>query len=108
MSIGQGAILALPYPLHLIYRSAREIYVYEYTVEGLKQSPSLNDIIFTPGLGVPLGIVLEETSNRLAKSDSQALRLISYVVNPTRAVIPDGRIAWRNFLGRTVAFQFSW
>lgn len=82
--------------------------LYEYTVEGFKQSPSLNDIILTPGLGVPLGIVLEETSNRLAKSDSQALRLMSYVVNPTRAVIPDGRIAWQNFLGRTVAFQFSW
>ena len=82
--------------------------LYEYTVEGLRQSPSLNDIILTPGLGIPLGIVLEEASNRLAKSDSQALRLMSYVVNPTRAVIPDGRIAWQNFLGRTVAFRFSW
>jgi len=82
--------------------------LYEYTVEGFKQSPSLNDIILTPGLGVPLGIVLEETSNQLAKSNSQALRLMSYVVNPTRAIIPDGRIAWGNFLGRTVAFQFSW
>jgi hypothetical protein len=82
--------------------------LYEYTVEGLKQSPSLNDLIVTPGLGVPLGMILEETSNQLSKSNSQALRLISYLVNPTRAIIPDGRIAWHNLLGRTVSFQFSW
>jgi hypothetical protein len=82
--------------------------LFEYTVEGWKQSPSLNDLILTPGLGVPLGIALEETSNWLATRDSQALRLLSYVVNPTKLLIPDGGVAWNNLLGRTVSFQFSW
>lgn len=48
--------------------------LYEYTVEGWMQPPSITDVILTPSLGVPLGIVLEETSKLLAKSDSQFIR----------------------------------
>jgi len=80
--------------------------LFEYTVEGWQQPPSLNDIIATPGLGVPLGILLEETSSWLAKRNSQFLRFLSYVVNPTKIFIRDEQIAWQNF--GAVAFRFSW
>jgi uncharacterized protein DUF3943 len=82
--------------------------LYEYTVEGWMQSPSITDLILTPGLGIPLGIVLEETSNLLAESDNQFIRGLSYAVNPARVFIPDGQIAWHTLLGRTVTLQFSW
>jgi hypothetical protein len=82
--------------------------LYEYTVEGWAQPPSITDLVITPGLGVSLGIVLEETSNRLAKSDNEFLKALSYVVNPARVLIPNGQIAWKTLLGRTVAFQFYW
>jgi hypothetical protein len=82
--------------------------LYEYTVEGWMQPPSITDLILTPGLGVPLGIILEETSNLLAESDSQLIRALSYVFNPTRVFIPDGKVAWHTLLGRTIAFQFNW
>ena len=82
--------------------------LYEYTVEGWMQSPSLTDLIATPGIGVPLGIVLEETSNLLAQSDSQFIRALSYVVNPARLVIQDRQLMWGTVLSRTIAFQFSW
>jgi hypothetical protein len=82
--------------------------LYEYTVEGWMQPPSITDLVVTPGLGVPLGIVLEETSNLLAESDNQFIRALSYAVNPARVFIPNGQIAWHTLLGRTVAFQFFW
>ncbi|MGE5445475.1 MAG: DUF3943 domain-containing protein, partial [Ignavibacteriales bacterium] len=82
--------------------------LYEYTVEGWMQPPSLTDLILTPGLGVPLGIVLEETSNLLAENDNQFIRALSYVANPARVFIPNGEVAWHTLMGRTIAFQFSW
>ncbi|MER3446189.1 MAG: hypothetical protein C4291_12085 [Candidatus Dadabacteria bacterium] len=82
--------------------------LFEYTVEGWMQSPSITDLIVTPGLGVPLGIALEETSNLLEKSDSQFMRGLSYVVNPAKIVIRDGQLSWSTVLSRTITFQFSW
>lgn len=82
--------------------------LFEYTVEGWMQSPSLTDLILTPSLGVPLGIVLEETSNLLAKSDSQFIRALAYLVNPASIVIQNNQIVWSTVLSRTIAFQFSW
>ncbi len=82
--------------------------LYEYTVEGWMQPPSLTDLILTPGLGVPLGMALEETSNLLAGSDNQFIRALSYIVNPARVFILDGEVAWHTLLGRTVTLQFSW
>jgi hypothetical protein len=72
------------------------------------QSPSITDLILTPGLGVPLGVVLEETSNFLARSDSQFIRALSYLINPARIVIRDGQLSSSTVLSRTIAFQFSW
>ena len=82
--------------------------LYEYTVEGWAQPPSITDLVVTPALGVPLGIVMEETSNLLAQSDNQFIRALSYVVNPARVFIPDGQVAWGTLLSRTISFQFSW
>jgi hypothetical protein len=82
--------------------------LFEYTVEGALQPPSLNDIVATPGLGVPLGMVLEETSNLLANSDSQILRFLSFIINPARLIVPDGEVAWNNLLARTISIQFNW
>jgi hypothetical protein len=80
--------------------------LFEYTVEGLEQPPSFTDLIFTPGLGVPMGIVVEEVSDWLIERDNQFLRALAYFVNPTRAVMPDGDFAWQNFGG--FAFRFQW
>jgi hypothetical protein len=82
--------------------------LYEYTVEGWNQPPSITDLVVTPGLGVPLAIVLEETSNLLAESDSQFIRALSYVFNPAKILIPEGQISWNTLLSRTIAFRFSW
>ncbi len=82
--------------------------LFEYTIEGWQQSPSFTDMFATPGLGVPLGMVMELISNRLAESDSQVLRALSYVVDPAKAVLPDGKVAWMNFQAMAVAIQFNW
>lgn len=79
--------------------------LFEYTVEGWQQPPSFNDLILTPGIGVPLGIILEESSNWLAKRDSQFLRALSYIVNPTKILMREGEIAWGNALG--ISFRFN-
>ena len=82
--------------------------LFEYTIEGWQQSPSFTDIIVTPGLGVPFGMFLELTSNWLAGRDSQVLRVLSYVINPTKMFASNGNIALQNFQGGTVSLQFNW
>ena len=82
--------------------------LFEYTIEGWQQSPSFTDIIVTPGLGVPFGMFLEITSNWLAESDSQALRVLSYVINPTKMFVSNGDVALQNFQGGTISLQFNW
>ena len=79
--------------------------LFEYTIEGWQQSPSLNDLILTPALGIPVAILLEEISDWLAERDNQVLRALSYVVNPTRILAPEGEVTWQNFRG--VAFRFN-
>jgi hypothetical protein len=80
--------------------------LFEYTIEACQQPPSFNDLILTPGIGVPVGIVVEEISNWLAERDSQFLVALSYIVNPTRVLVPEGRVAWQNFRG--IGFRFNW
>ncbi|MCL4245265.1 MAG: DUF3943 domain-containing protein [Candidatus Dadabacteria bacterium] len=63
--------------------------LFEYTIEGVIQSPSVHDLVITPGLGVPAGIVLEETSNWLESTNSGFLRAVSYVINPVKIIVPD-------------------
>lgn len=80
--------------------------LFEYTIEGLEQPPSFTDVIFTPGIGIPMGIIAEEISDWLIERDNQFLRVLAYLMNPTRAVMPDGEMAWQNFGG--VVFRFHW
>lgn len=63
--------------------------LFEYTVEGMIQSPSIHDLIITPGIGVPAGIILEETSNALLSSNSGFLNALGYVINPMKIIVPD-------------------
>ncbi len=63
--------------------------LFEYTIEGVIQSPSIHDMVITPGIGVPAGIVLEESSNWLLSRNSGFLNAVGYVLNPMRIIIPD-------------------
>ena len=63
--------------------------LFEYTIEGVIQSPSIHDLVITPGIGVPAGMVLEETSNWLESTNSGVLRAVSYVINPVKIIVPD-------------------
>ncbi len=58
--------------------------LFEYTIEGVIQSPSIQDLIVTPGIGIPAGVVLEETSEWLESQDSGFLKAASYIVNPVK------------------------
>ncbi len=61
----------------------------EYKIEGGAQSPSIHDLVVTPGVGVPVGIILEETSNWLIDRNSGFLNAMGYIVNPMRIIVPE-------------------
>lgn len=63
--------------------------MFEYTIEGVAQSPSIHDLLVTPGVGVPIGIVLGETSNWLIDQPSGFLNAMGYIVNPMRIIVPE-------------------
>lgn len=58
--------------------------LFEYTVEGLVETPSLPDLLFTPGLGVPLGYGLEKSSEWLVDTDFVPAKILGYIINPMR------------------------
>jgi hypothetical protein len=80
--------------------------LFEYAIEGFQQPPSFNDIIATPLLGSALGIVVEVSSDWLAKRDSQFLRALSYIVNPFRILTVEHDASVQNFGG--ISFRFNW
>ncbi len=80
--------------------------LFEYTIESWQQPPSFNDLIITPGLGIPLGIVVEISSDWLGRRDSQFLRALSYIVNPAKILIPNGDIYWQGLGGFSFQFNF--
>jgi len=63
--------------------------LFEYTIEGVTQSPSIHDLIITPGVGVPVGIILEETSDWLVDRDSGFLNAMGYIINPMKIIVPE-------------------
>ena len=79
--------------------------LFEYTIEGWQQSPSFNDIIATPGLGVPIGIAVEETSDWLISRDSQFLRVVGYVIDPMKVLVNNDKLRWANLEGITFLFN---
>ena len=83
--------------------------LFEYTIEGVIQSPSIHDLIITPGIGVPAGIVLEETSNVLLSSDSGFLNALGYVINPMKIIVPDQEnVNLSPLMSGQVVIGFQW
>ena len=86
--------------------TAMHSFLFEYTIEAWQQPPSLNDLFVTPGMGVPIGIFVEISSDWLGHRDSQFLRALSYIVNPTKILIPNGDIHWQGLGGFSFQFNF--
>jgi uncharacterized protein DUF3943 len=83
--------------------------LFEYTIEGMIQSPSIHDLIITPGIGVPAGIVLEETSNLLLSSNSGFLNALGYVINPMKIIVPDKEnVNLSPLMSGQVVIGFQW
>lgn len=66
--------------------------LFEYTVEGLVQPPSLEDLISTTAVGVPIGIALEESSDWLVSTDFVPAKILGYVLNPMRNFVHDRQV----------------
>jgi len=83
--------------------------LFEYTIEGVTQSPSIHDLIITPGVGVPLGIVLEETSDWLVSRDSGFLNAIGYIVNPMKIIVPErDKVNVGPIISGQIVIGFQW
>ena len=83
--------------------------LFEYTIEGVIQSPSIHDLVITPAIGVPLGMVLEETSDWLESRDNGFLHAVSYVVNPLKIIVPDEEnVNLSPILSGQVVIGFQW
>ena len=85
--------------------SALQSTLFEYTIEGLVETPSLPDLIFTPLVGAPLGIVFDETSKWLSGRDNIGARSLAYVVNPMKIIIDDRKFGFVNPLSGTFGFH---
>ena len=55
---------------------------HEYIIESSFEPASGIDLLLTPGLGIPLGILTDEVSVRWVRSDSTTKRVLAYVMNP--------------------------
>ncbi|MGH7909921.1 MAG: DUF3943 domain-containing protein, partial [Thermodesulfobacteriota bacterium] len=80
---------------------------FEYTVEGLVETPSLIDLIATPTIGTALGIGLENLSSWLIERDNKAVRGLAYIINPTRLFVRDRKFGILNPLTGTFELQGS-
>jgi hypothetical protein len=85
--------------------SVMQSLLFEYTIESWQQPPSLNDIVMTPLIGIPIAMVLEYCSGYLLQTDSQFLRALGYILNPATILIPGGDIQWHRLLGFTFKFN---
>jgi len=94
---------------HTVWASALGSFIqsalFEYAVEGLVETPSAQDLIFTPLVGVPMGIVLENVSDWLVKRDNQFARVAGHIVNPTKIFIKNRKFGVFNPLTGAFAFQ---
>ncbi len=83
--------------------------LFEYTIEGVTQSPSIQDLVVTPGVGVPLGILLEETSDWLVSRDNGFLNAIGYIVNPMKIIVPErDKVNVGPIISGQVVIGFQW
>lgn len=56
--------------------------LFEYTIEGQYTTPSAQDLLKTTGLGVPLGLLMDEFSRKLMQVGSKNKKIAGYVLNP--------------------------
>lgn len=89
--------------------SALQSALFEYTIEGVIQSPSIQDLVITPGIGIPVGVILEETSEWLESQDNGLLKAASYVVNPVKIIVPDrDKVNLGPLVTGQVVIAFDW
>ena len=79
--------------------------LFEYTIEGTVENPSLPDLISTPVVGAPFGFLAETISDWLITRDSRAAKFAAHVVNPMRNFIHDRKLVLLNPI--TGSFEFS-
>ncbi|MGB3364112.1 MAG: DUF3943 domain-containing protein [Thermodesulfobacteriota bacterium] len=72
--------------------SAVQSTLFEYTIEGLVETPSASDLIFTPLLGVPLGYGMEKTSDWLEDTGFMPAKILAYIINPMKNFIHDRQV----------------
>ncbi len=83
--------------------------LFEYTIEGVIQSPSVHDLVITPGIGIPAGMTIEETSNLLEGRNNGFLHAMSYVVNPMKIVVPtNDKVNLSPLVTRQEVIGFQW
>ena len=70
--------------------------LWEFSIEGTVEKPSVIDLLVTPGLGIPLGLYFEKLNANLSKSDSKFKRTLSYLVNPTKLFMSEGSLGFVN------------
>jgi len=76
--------------------SAVQSTLFEYTIEGLVETPSGSDLVFTPLLGVPLGYGMEKTSDWLVDTGFVPAKILGYIVNPMKNFINDRQVGVYN------------
>lgn len=79
--------------------------LFEYTIEGLVETPSLPDLLSTPTIGSLAGYGLEKTSDFLYETDSGAAKVAAHILNPMRNFVKDRRLVLFNPL--TGQYEFS-
>ena len=75
--------------------------LFEYTVEGTVETPSIQDLISTPLVGTALGIALEQSSNLLASTNFVPAKILAHILNPWRNFVHDRQIGLYNPLTKT-------
>lgn len=79
--------------------------LWEYTIEGLVETPSAPDLISTPGVGVPIGMGMDFASRWLMSRDTKMSRIAAYLFNPLRIFTRGRRLGLLNPLTGVYAFQ---
>jgi len=75
--------------------------LWEFTIEGTVEKPSVIDLVVTPGLGIPLGLYFEKINIELYESDSKLKKTLSYLINPVRLFFDEGNLGFINPLTKT-------
>ncbi len=80
-------------------------FLFEYGIEGLVETPSLIDLLATPGLGVPAGFGMEKSSDWLIKRNNPVAKTLAYIINPTRMFVHEKKVNLLNPLTGSFVFR---